>query len=102
MRLIHTKTGEAVKVGDVVGDKGATVTGWAKPSHAGSSGRIHTTHGHGEHFPSVFDCEWVEREDHKNTLKTDFYVWIQELWETAGNASQLDEDFIELLYNRKT
>ena len=33
-------------------------------------------------------------------LKADFYVWIQELWETVGHATQLDENFIELLYMR--
>ena len=32
--------------------------------------------------------------------KEDFYIFIQELWETVGNATQLDENFIELMYKR--
>jgi len=32
--------------------------------------------------------------------KSEFYIWIQELWETAGHATQMDEDFVELLYKR--
>ncbi len=28
----------------------------------------------------------------------DFYVWIQELWETEGNNTQFDEDLTEFFH----
>jgi hypothetical protein len=36
----------------------------------------------------------------KNISLEDFYILCQELYETAGNSCQLDEDFINLLYQR--
>ena len=61
MKLVNAQ-GQEVKVGDTVATyEGiqATVTGWAEPKHSGSTGHIHTTLHHGEHFPSVFDCKFI-------------------------------------------
>lgn len=69
MRLVHKATGEEVRIGDLVidfrGDK-ATVTATEEPRHAASSGRIYVVDAEGfrgNYYPSVFDCEWIERED---------------------------------------
>ena len=74
MRLIN-RDGDTVKVGDLVstGDEFATVTGWAEPTHSGSSGRIHTTLGHGEHFPNVFGCKFVSDAKDGGTLTLGIY-----------------------------
>ncbi len=65
MKLIH-EDGKVVKIGDAVvtfnGEK-ATVTGWEEPRHSGSTGRMNTTHGRGEHYPSVFGCKFISDEE---------------------------------------
>lgn len=35
-----------------------------------------------------------------NINADDFFTWCQELWETAGNATQIDEDFVNLIYHK--
>ena len=40
-----------------------------------------------------------ERED-KPMKKSEFYIFTQELWETFGHSTQLDERFVEELYER--
>ena len=32
--------------------------------------------------------------------KEDWHIFIQEIYETTGHATQLDEEFVELLYKR--
>lgn len=52
------------------------------------------------------DCNEVlldfdkEPEDTDQTDADKFFTWMQELYETAGNASQLDEDFVNLVYHK--
>jgi len=73
MRLVHDATHLDVAEGDEVtdfrGDK-AVVTGWDKPRHAGSTGRIYVRgydHDYIQgYYPGVFDCTWVEREDRQD------------------------------------
>ena len=62
-RLVD-KNGKEIKVGDEVvdfrGDK-AVVTGWLKPKHAGSTGRVSVKEDGGftmDYFPSVYDLHW--------------------------------------------
>jgi len=43
------------------------------------------------------DCNGKEWDDEK---ADEFFTWCQELWETTGNANQLDEDFVNLLYHK--
>lgn len=69
MRLIHRKTGKEVKTGETVtdfrGDK-AKIVSFSKPHKPASSGKVlvETSAGHqGEYYVSVFDMEWIERED---------------------------------------
>jgi len=68
MKLIHKQTGQEVREGDTVIDfRGETgiVLGWTKPHSPASTGRITVLSGEDEHtcYPSVYDCEWIERED---------------------------------------
>jgi len=72
MKLVHIETGKPVKRGETVRDfRGdlATVVGWDKPKHAGSTGRVYVKAGpvaaewSQGFYPSVFDLEWIERED---------------------------------------
>lgn len=68
MRLIKETTGEEVKTGAVVHcfrGKAAIVTGWAQPSHEGSTGRVYVREMNeqgftGEYYPSVYGLKWVE------------------------------------------
>ena len=68
MRLVH-KDGREVVVGETVTDfRGdtATVTGWETPRSPASTGRLYVKAEDGwtqGYYPSVFDCEWIERED---------------------------------------
>lgn len=62
-RLVD-KNGKEIKVGDEVvdfrGDK-AVVTGWIKPKHPGSTGRVSVKEDGGftmDYFPSVYDLHW--------------------------------------------
>jgi hypothetical protein len=52
-KLIDTVTGKSLKIGDTVeGFRGKyTITGWTKPPHPGSTGRVHTDKG--SFYPSV-------------------------------------------------
>lgn len=58
------KNGKEIKVGDEVvdfrGDR-AVVTGWLKPTHPGSTGRVSVKEDGGftmDYFPSVYDLHW--------------------------------------------
>jgi hypothetical protein len=71
MKLIYTANGNEVKVGEIVCFKNGTiarVNSIEKPRHSGSNGRVYVEalddpfHSQG-YFPSVFNMEWVERED---------------------------------------
>lgn len=78
MKLVYKDTNKEVNLGDVIkhvhhnapaGTKPETlvVTHIEKPRHGGSTGRVYAskpgrTDGQG-FFPSVFDMEWIERED---------------------------------------
>ncbi len=64
MRLIHKSTGKEVQIGDAVTSfrgEAATVSYVSKPHSPASTGRVGVDGG--EFFPSVFDLEWVDRED---------------------------------------
>lgn len=72
MILVHKDTGEEVQKLDTVVDfrgERAVVTGWQKPHSPASTGRLYVRMpkdrgGHEQgYYPSVFDCEWVDRED---------------------------------------
>ena len=68
MKLVHKATGQEVQKLDVVTDhrgESATVTSWQKPHSPASTGRIYVKrHGQEQGFyPSVFNCEWIDRED---------------------------------------
>jgi hypothetical protein len=70
LKLINKATGEEVKVGDVVTDfrgEQAKVTGWVRPYHAGSTGRIYVQRGlHDQgYYPSVYDCEWQDEKGYQ-------------------------------------
>ena len=67
--LLHTETKRVVAVGDTLKTfrgEAVIVTGWEKPRHAGSTGRIYVRDAgipHGlemSFFPSVCGCEVVE------------------------------------------
>ena len=70
MRLVYTKSGEEVKVGDVVetsrGEK-CTVKYFRPPHKPSSSGKVTVQlegHEHcSEYYVSVIGAEWIERED---------------------------------------
>jgi len=79
MRLIYTKTGAEVKVGDVVEtSRGETVTVdyFREPHKPSSSGKIIVRHhdetvedrGTAQYYVGVIGAEWIERED-----QADFY-----------------------------
>jgi hypothetical protein len=63
-RLIYIATGADVKVGDTVKSfrgEPAVVTGWAPPTHGGSSGRIYVTQEggwRGSFFPTVYGARF--------------------------------------------
>lgn len=68
MRLIHKSSGETVEVGDVVTTfrgESAIVTGRERPRSPASAGRIYIQQDgyNNGYYPSVVDCEWIERED---------------------------------------
>jgi hypothetical protein len=68
MKLIHKSTGQEVREGDIVESfrgESAIVIGWTKPHSPASTGRITVQSGRDEHtcYPSVYSCEWIERED---------------------------------------
>lgn len=72
MRLIHKKTGETVKRGDIItlnpGKERVMVKGWCMPHKPSSTGRIYVRlegemNDEREYFPSVGGCEWIDRED---------------------------------------
>lgn len=66
MRLVHKVTGVEVKVGDDVVDfrgNSAKVVDWMQPHSPASTGRIYTSTNQTGAYPSVYDCEWVDRED---------------------------------------
>ena len=64
MILIHSATGQPVKLGDAVRDfRGdpAKVTSWELPRHSGSTGRVYVVTPEGwiqGYYPAVFDLEW--------------------------------------------
>lgn len=66
MRLTYTKTGDEVKVGDVVHNhmgKAVIVTGWERPKHEGSTGRVHVRTMQDNpfemsYYPSVINAQW--------------------------------------------
>lgn len=68
MQLIHLKTNQPVKTGDIAhtfADEAVIVTGWQEPQHAGSTGRVYVKYmndegWHREFFPSVINAKWVE------------------------------------------
>lgn len=69
MKLIHKPSGYEIRVGDHVRNfRGelAIVEGWQKPTSPASTGRIYVDGGRG-YYPSVFNCEWVEREDREES-----------------------------------
>lgn len=76
MKLIHKQTGQEVREGDTVqdfwGDKGIVI-GWAKPQNPVSTGRITVDHEGIEHhcYPSVYSCEWIDREDRETQPVSD-------------------------------
>jgi hypothetical protein len=69
MKLIHKKTGKEVQIGDKVKSfrgESFKVKRITKPLHGGSTGRVdvEAKDGFGGSFyPSVVNCEWIERED---------------------------------------
>lgn len=77
MKLVYTQTQQEVKLGDVIqyvhhNDPAGTeptpltVVEIVKPAHGGSTGRVYVQEpgvGLIGRFPSVFDMEWIERED---------------------------------------
>lgn len=75
MKFVHKATGQEVKRGDKVHNRGhpMLVSAFTPPTSPASSGRIYVVHDEHEleraailgqgFFPSVFDCEWIERED---------------------------------------
>jgi len=70
MRLVHIASKAEVKPGETVTNHHGetfTVMSIEKPRHSGSTGRLYVKsikegwqHGY---FPSVFDCQWVDRND---------------------------------------
>ena len=70
MRLVYTKTGVEVKLGDVVQLDGVDhlVTYFTEPHKPSSSGKVcirwgeQTGLGH-EYYVNVIGAEWIERED---------------------------------------
>ena len=66
MRLINNKTGQEIKVGEVVHThlgKAAIVTGWQHPEHEGSTGRVfvRTMQDNAfemSYYPSVINAQW--------------------------------------------
>ena len=76
MKLVYTKTGTEVKVGDVVeiahGQK-VKVTYFCEPHKPSSSGKVSVQYfgypeGEGtmEYFVNVIGAEWIEREDRQD------------------------------------
>lgn len=71
MQLIHIKTNQPVKTGDVAhtfDGEAVVVTGWREPHHAGSTGRVYVKFMNDsgwvtEFYPSVINAKWVERND---------------------------------------
>lgn len=72
MRLIYTKTGKEVTIGDLVtlndGDV-AEVSFFRKPHKPSSGGKVSVTYPdkdwQHEFFVSVIGAEWIEREDRR-------------------------------------
>jgi len=67
MKLVNTKTGIELKVGDFVGTfrgEKMMLTGWAEPRHPGSSGRIYVVPVDFplEYFPGVIDAAFVKED----------------------------------------
>ncbi len=87
MKLVHTKTGKAVQVGDVVtlsdGEK-VEVTYFREPHKSSSSGKVSVQSiGAGrnrssEYYVGVIGAEWIEREDQTSprrlVLKAEFIL----------------------------
>lgn len=69
MKLIHSQTKEEIKEGSVIPFHGQNVTvTYCPPPHKPSSqGKMQAQLPNGEntteYYCSVFDCEWIERED---------------------------------------
>lgn len=72
MKLVHLSTKAEVKVGDKVklSDGLWYVQHWDKPHSPASTGRVYvskkrksTGHDQMGYYPSVCNCEWIERED---------------------------------------
>ena len=79
MKLIYTKTGEEVKVGDkVLLDDGHefVVHYFAKPHKSSSEGKVSVSAtalnatGTREYYVSVIGAEWIEREDREPLVAT--------------------------------
>ena len=53
-----------------------------------------------DEFGYVLDCEWFKTEEERqaNLHRTNFNIVCQEAWETVGNATQIDEGFVDILY----
>jgi hypothetical protein len=70
MRLIYTKTGEPVRLGDHVetfrGER-AILLGMSEPHKPSSTGRVYIqleeSKASREFFPSVIGADWIERTD---------------------------------------
>ena len=75
MKLVHTATGQEVKVGDKVrfskSGEEAYVSYFRKPHSPASNGHISVTDTLEnqddcfEYYVSVFDLEWIDREDRR-------------------------------------
>lgn len=78
MKLIYSKTGKPVAIGDEIdyvhhndpaGTEPTKLIVWhvEKPHKPGSTGRVYASpsgeHRGGGYYPSVYDMEWIERED---------------------------------------
>ena len=68
MRLINSKTGDEIKVGEVVHThmgKAVIVTGWQRPLHEGSTGRVFVRTMQDNafemgYYPSVINAVWTK------------------------------------------
>jgi len=51
-------------------------------------------------YGNFLEAEWFKMEEERQDSlhRTNFNITCQEAWETAGNATQIDEEFVDIFY----